>query len=172
MTSYKELYRHGSQINGCSGNHTNENQGYDINGKDLRRDNGIVSLSYGGDHSYVSNFSVEEQQSQINFPSRLVKCNTCSGGVRDAVMLFPLRMSLGALVEWGRWGTVIGEQGSGGTGKRAEQWWPGRGSGANCKERKGMVGRWWNWYKRNDISTCEEGRTRDTKVGEKPTNSL
>ena len=73
VTSYRELYGHGSQMNGCSGEHTNVNQGCDVNGKELIRNNGIMSLSYGGDHSFVSNSSVEEQQLQIDFPSRLVK---------------------------------------------------------------------------------------------------
>ena len=123
MTSYKELY--GSQMNESNGDHTNENQGCDINLKELIRTNGITSLSYGGYHSFVSNFIVE-QKSQIDFPSRLVKCNTCSWGDGDAIMLFQLRMSLGAVVEWGR-----GH--SGGAGK---------GSGANRSARKRKVGFW------------------------------
>ncbi|XP_061362230.1 uncharacterized protein LOC133305978 isoform X2 [Gastrolobium bilobum] len=71
-TSHKELYGYESQMNGCGGECTNENQSSDVNGNELIRSNdGLMSLSYGGDHSFVS--SVEEQLSEIDFPSRLVK---------------------------------------------------------------------------------------------------
>ncbi|XP_027334860.1 uncharacterized protein LOC113849278 isoform X2 [Abrus precatorius] len=68
VTSNKELYGHGSQMNGSSGECIN-----DINGNELIKNDGHVDLCYGGDHSSVSKFSVEEQQLDTDFPSRLVK---------------------------------------------------------------------------------------------------
>ncbi|KAI5408943.1 uncharacterized protein LOC127084702 isoform X1 [Lathyrus oleraceus] len=72
-TSHKDLHDHGSQLNGCSGECTNENQYSNVHGDDLVKNDGPVSLSYGGDHSIVSKCSVEEQQVEIDFPSRLVQ---------------------------------------------------------------------------------------------------
>lgn len=73
VTSPKELYVHGSQMNGCSVECTNENQGSNVNGNELIRNAGLMSLSYGVDHSIVSKIIVEEQHMEIDFPSRLVQ---------------------------------------------------------------------------------------------------
>ncbi|RDX83147.1 hypothetical protein CR513_35969, partial [Mucuna pruriens] len=74
VTSHKELYGHGSQKNGVSVECTDQNQGSDVNGNELTRNDGYMSsLSYDGQHSSVSKFSVEEHQLDIDFPSRLVK---------------------------------------------------------------------------------------------------
>lgn len=67
VTSHKELCEHGSEMNGGNGECANENQDSDVNGNGLIRNNGVMS------HSFVSKFSVEEQQSEIDFPSCLVK---------------------------------------------------------------------------------------------------
>lgn len=72
VASLKELHGHGSQMNGCSGECTNENQASNVNGDDLVR-NDRTSLSFGGDHSIVSKFSVEEQQAGVDYPSHLVQ---------------------------------------------------------------------------------------------------
>lgn len=72
-TSYKELHGHGFQMNGCNGECSHENPGSSVNGNELIRDDGLMSLSYGGDHSIVSKVSAEEQQVDIDFPSRLVQ---------------------------------------------------------------------------------------------------
>lgn len=72
-TSHEDLHDHGSQLNGCSGECTNENQYSNIHGDDLVKSDGPVSLSYGGGHSIVSKCGVEEQQVEIDFPSRLVQ---------------------------------------------------------------------------------------------------
>lgn len=67
--SHKDLHDHVSQMNGCSEECTNVNKGSNIHGDDLIRNDGLMSLSYGGDHS----IGVEEQQVEIDFPSRLVQ---------------------------------------------------------------------------------------------------
>lgn len=67
--SHKDLHDHVFQTNGCSEECTNENKGSNIHGDDLIRNDGLMSLSYGGDHS----IGVEEQQVEIDFPSRLVQ---------------------------------------------------------------------------------------------------
>jgi len=67
--SHKDLHDHVSQTNGCSEECTNENKGSNIHADDLIRNDGLMSLSYGGDHS----IGVEEQQVEIDFPSRLVQ---------------------------------------------------------------------------------------------------
>jgi hypothetical protein len=64
-------------MNGRSGECTNENQGSDVHGDDLIKNDGLMSLSYGGDHSSVSKSSVEKQQVEIDFPSRLVQQSEC-----------------------------------------------------------------------------------------------
>ncbi|KEH34105.1 WW domain protein, putative [Medicago truncatula] len=69
VISHKDLHDHGSQMNGCSEECTNENKGSNIHGDDLIRNDDLMSLSYGGDHS----IGVEEQQVEIDFPSRLVQ---------------------------------------------------------------------------------------------------
>ncbi|KAL2956197.1 hypothetical protein AAZX31_18G072000 [Glycine max] len=73
VASHKELYGYGSQINGGSVECTNQNQGSDVNGNELTRNDGHMSLSDKGHHSSVSKFGVEEQQLDIVFPSRLVE---------------------------------------------------------------------------------------------------
>lgn len=73
VTSHKELYGHRSQINGDSVECTNQNQISDVNGNELTRNDGHMSLSDKGHHSSVSKFGVEEQQLDIVFPSRLVE---------------------------------------------------------------------------------------------------
>lgn len=74
VASHKELYGHGSQINGGSVECTNQNQGSDVNGNELTRNDGHMSLSDEGHHSSVSKFGDEEQQQlDIDFPSSLVK---------------------------------------------------------------------------------------------------
>ncbi|KAK7387190.1 hypothetical protein VNO78_27767 [Psophocarpus tetragonolobus] len=60
VASHKELYSHGSQINGSSVEYRNQNQGH-------------MNLSDEGHHSSVSKFNVEGQQLDIDFPSHLVK---------------------------------------------------------------------------------------------------
>jgi len=74
-TSHKELCGHGSQMNGGSVEFRSQNQGSDVNGNELARDDGHMSISEDQHHSSVSKFSVEEQQGDIDFPSRLV--NQC-----------------------------------------------------------------------------------------------
>ncbi|KAH1054325.1 hypothetical protein GLYMA_08G332700v4 [Glycine max] len=74
VTSHKELYGHRSQINGDSVECTNQNQISDVNGNELTRNDGHMSLSDEGHHSSVSKFGDEEQQQlDIDFPSSLVK---------------------------------------------------------------------------------------------------
>ncbi|MED6212030.1 hypothetical protein PIB30_079259 [Stylosanthes scabra] len=73
VTSHNDLYGYGSQLNGFIGEHTNVTQGCDVSGKVMIGNNGIMSFSYGGDPSFVSNYSAEEQQSQIDLPSHLEK---------------------------------------------------------------------------------------------------
>ncbi|KAJ1441214.1 WW domain [Sesbania bispinosa] len=73
VTCHKESYDHGSQMNGSSDKFAKENQGSDVNGNELIRNDGLTSFSSGGDHSFVSEFNVEEQQLEIDLPSRLVK---------------------------------------------------------------------------------------------------
>ncbi|KAE9598561.1 hypothetical protein Lal_00021035 [Lupinus albus] len=73
VTCHKELCGHGSQMNGGNGECGSENQASDANGTELIRNNSVKSLCYGEDHSFDSKFSVEEQQSAIDFPSRLVE---------------------------------------------------------------------------------------------------
>jgi hypothetical protein len=75
---HKDLHDHDGQMNGCSGECTNENQASNVHGDDLIKNDGLVSLSYGGDHSSVSKSSVEKkQQVEIDFPSRLVQQSEC-----------------------------------------------------------------------------------------------
>ncbi|TKY47065.1 Formin-binding protein 4 [Spatholobus suberectus] len=73
VISHKELYGHGSQMNGGGVECTNQNQGSDVNGNELTRNDGHMSLSDERDHSSLYKFSVGEQQLDIDFPSRLVK---------------------------------------------------------------------------------------------------
>ncbi|XP_020232833.1 formin-binding protein 4 isoform X3 [Cajanus cajan] len=73
VTSHKELYGHGSQINGGSVKCSDQNQVSDVNGNKLTRNDDHMNLSDEGDPSSVSKFSVEEQQLDIDFASRLVK---------------------------------------------------------------------------------------------------
>ncbi|XP_019434053.1 PREDICTED: formin-binding protein 4 isoform X2 [Lupinus angustifolius] len=77
VTCHKESCGHVSQMNGGNSECRSENQASDANGTELIRNNGVKSLCHGGDHSFDSMFSVEEQQSAIDFPSRLVK--QCEG---------------------------------------------------------------------------------------------
>lgn len=49
-TSHEDLHDHGSQLNGCNGECTNENQYSNIHGDDLVKSDGPVSLPYGGGH--------------------------------------------------------------------------------------------------------------------------
>ncbi|XP_047164005.1 formin-binding protein 4 isoform X1 [Vigna umbellata] len=74
-TSHKELYGHGSQMNEGSVECRSQNQGSDVNGNELTRDDSHMSIFEGEHHSSVSKFSVEEQQVDLDFPSRLV--NQC-----------------------------------------------------------------------------------------------
>ncbi|QCD78126.1 uncharacterized protein LOC114187878 isoform X1 [Vigna unguiculata] len=74
-TSHKELYGHGSQMNEGSVEFRSQNQGSDVNGNELTRDDGHMNIFEGEHHSSVSKFSVEEQQVDLDFPSRLV--NQC-----------------------------------------------------------------------------------------------
>ncbi|KAK8468573.1 hypothetical protein PHAVU_006G059260 [Phaseolus vulgaris] len=74
-TSHKELCGHGSQMNGGSVECRSQNQGSDDNGNELTRDDGHMSISEDQHHSSVSKSSIEEQQADIDFPSRLV--NQC-----------------------------------------------------------------------------------------------
>ncbi|CAJ1963822.1 unnamed protein product [Sphenostylis stenocarpa] len=73
MPSHKELYGHGSQMNGGSVECRNQNQASDVNGNELTRDDGHMSLSDDEHHSSVSKISGEKQEVDIDFPSRLVK---------------------------------------------------------------------------------------------------
>ncbi|KAL5079388.1 hypothetical protein RYX36_007809 [Vicia faba] len=72
-TSHEDLNDHGPHMNGCRGEYTNENQYSNVHGDDLVKNHGPVSLSYGGDHPIISKCRVEEQQVEIDFPSRLVQ---------------------------------------------------------------------------------------------------
>lgn len=72
------VYGHGSHIEGWNGEYTNDflgdgKQSSDVNRNELRSDNGLLSATYGGDHLSVSQPSVEEQEVDINFPSRIVQ---------------------------------------------------------------------------------------------------
>ncbi|KAL1369983.1 hypothetical protein HN51_000316 [Arachis hypogaea] len=79
VASHNELYGHGSQMNGCSGEHTNV-----THGRELIGNNGSMSFPYGGDPSYVPNYSAEEQQSQIDLPSHLEKqCEILLGRMKS-----------------------------------------------------------------------------------------
>ncbi|XP_014518781.1 uncharacterized protein LOC106776007 isoform X2 [Vigna radiata var. radiata] len=71
-TSHKELYGHGSQMNEGSVECRSQNQGSDVIGNELTRDDGHMSILEGEHQSSVSKFSVEEQQVDIDLPSRLV----------------------------------------------------------------------------------------------------
>ncbi|KAK7301888.1 hypothetical protein RJT34_12765 [Clitoria ternatea] len=73
VTSHKELHGQGPQMNGGSGECTDQNHGSDVNKNELARNDSHTSLSYDGNNSSVSKFSVDEQQFDIDFPSRLLR---------------------------------------------------------------------------------------------------
>ncbi|XP_045819418.1 uncharacterized protein LOC123912880 isoform X1 [Trifolium pratense] len=74
---HKDLHDHDGQMNGHSVECTHENQGSNVHGDDLIKNDDLTSLSYGGDHSTVSKSSVEKQQVEIDFPSHLVQQSEC-----------------------------------------------------------------------------------------------
>ncbi|KAI4307828.1 hypothetical protein L6164_030967 [Bauhinia variegata] len=82
VISHGEVYGHQPQMDVWSGDYRNElleagNRGCDVNGNEVRSNDGLSNAPFGRDLSFVSTHSVGEQQSEMDYPSDLIRKSEC-----------------------------------------------------------------------------------------------